>query len=111
MELTDATFDAVIAEGVVLVDFWASWCEPCHSLIPVLHELAEERSDTVAMVEVSEFPGLGYRFRVASLPTLVVFRDGVEVKKLFGVKNKRQLTRALDEARSGMAGGPADVSP
>jgi thioredoxin 1 len=108
VELTDATFDSVIAEGVVLVDFWASWCAPCHALIPVLEELAEERSDTVAMVDVSEFPGLGDRFRVTSLPTLLVFRDGVEVKKLFGVKNRRQLNNVLDEARSGMGGEAVD---
>lgn len=100
MDLTADTFDSVVAEGVVLVDFWATWCEPCHALTPVLKEIAEARRETIAKVDVSEFPELGDRLRVTSLPTLVVFRDGAEVKRMFGVRNRRQLERALDEAWS-----------
>jgi thioredoxin 1 len=99
--LTEETFDAAIAGGTVLVDFWAAWCGPCHALTPVLSELAGEVADArIAKVDVADFPRIGERFGVTSLPTLIVFRDGKPAKKMFGAKNKRQLTRALDAVLS-----------
>jgi thioredoxin 1 len=95
--LTGESFDAAIADGTVLVDFWAEWCGPCHALTPVLEELARETTGArVAKVDAAEFPDLAQRFEVTSLPTLIVFRDGEQVKKLFGAKTKRQLARTLD---------------
>jgi thioredoxin 1 len=96
--LTDQTFDAATADGTVLVDFWAAWCGPCHTLTPVLNELAGEVTNArIAKVDVADFPAVAERFGVTSLPTLIVFRHGEPVKKLFGAKNKRQLTRVLNE--------------
>jgi len=103
--LTGETFDAAIANGTVLVDFWAAWCGPCHALTPVLEELARETvGSSVAKVDAAEFPGLAERFDVTSLPTLIVFQDGEPVKKLFGAKTKRQLARALGEVTSATPG-------
>jgi len=98
-QLTAESFAGAIAEGTVLVDFWAEWCGPCHALTPVLDELsAEGPGAVIAKLDVAEHPEIGERYEVKSLPTLIVFRDGEPVKKLFGVKNKRQLLRAIDEA-------------
>jgi thioredoxin 1 len=97
-DLTDETFDAGVAEGTVLVDFWAAWCRPCHALTPVLDELALELPDVrVVKVDVAAFPAVGERFAVRSLPTLIVFRHGAPARTLYGVKTKRQLVRALGE--------------
>ena len=99
--LTEADFDGNVGKGAWVVDFWAAWCGPCHALTPVLSELAGEVTDArIAQVDVADFPKIGERFGVTSLPTLIVFRDGKPAKKMFGAKNKRQLTRALDAVGS-----------
>jgi len=95
-ELTAADFGAAIAKGVVLVDFWAAWCAPCRAIAPVLEELDGAR---VAKLDVAEHPSIGERYGIRSLPTLIVFRDGEPVQRLYGVKNRRQLQRAIDAAQ------------
>jgi thioredoxin 1 len=100
-ELTDSTFDEEVngAELLVLVDFWAEWCGPCKLIAPVLAELAAEHPDKlrVTKVNVDDSPDVARRFEIMSIPTLMVFKDGVAKKRLIGAKGKQQLLQELQE--------------
>ena len=88
INLTRDNFEAEVTEfkGTVLVDFSASWCMPCKMLSPVVDEVAEEvTSAKVAKVNVDEQQSLAARFNVMSIPTLIVFKDGKEVRRSVGV--------------------------
>ena len=79
-------------EGLVLVDFWASWCGPCRMLAPVVHEIAEENADIkVGKVNVDETMELAQKYQVASIPSLILFKDGKPVKQHIGFANKSQI--------------------
>ena len=100
-DLTDSTFDEEVngAEMLVLVDFWAEWCGPCKLIAPVLAELAAEHPDTlrVTKVNVDDSPDVARRFEIMSIPTLMLFKDGVAKKRLIGAKGKQQLLQELQE--------------
>lgn len=77
------------AEKTVLVDFWASWCMPCKMLSPVVDEIADEENNVkVCKINIDDEPELAQKFRVMSIPTLAVFRDGQLVDTSVGVKPK-----------------------
>jgi thioredoxin 1 len=91
LNLTQETFDETIKNGTVLVDFWADWCGPCRMLAPVLDELAEKLGDRAvfAKVNVDEERELAMRFGVSSIPTVIVFKDGVQKANAVGVRPAR----------------------
>ena len=99
--LTDATFDEEIAGATepVVVDFWAEWCGPCKMISPVLEEIASEHAGKVriAKLNIDEHPGAARRFDVMSIPTLIVFQDGLPAKRVVGAKPKGALLEELSD--------------
>ena len=87
--LTAENFEEEVlkSEVPVLVDFWATWCGPCRMLAPTIAKIAEEQSGVIKVgkVDVDEQPELAVRFGIASIPTLIVFKNGQPVKKSVGV--------------------------
>ena len=101
LTLSDATFDETLAgsDTPVLVDFWAEWCGPCKMIAPTLAEIASEQKGKLAIgkLNVDDNPDTARRFDVMSIPTLLVFKDGQQVKRLVGAKGKGQLLQDLAE--------------
>ena len=76
----------------VLLDFFASWCGPCRMVGPILDEIAEEREDIkVCKINIDEQPELAHRYRVMTIPTLMVIKDGQIVEQSVGAKPKHQI--------------------
>ena len=97
LHLTAEDFDKTIESGKVLVDFWAGWCMPCKMVAPVLEELASENegSLTVAKVDIDSNSEIAARYGIMSIPTIVIFNDGAEVKRLVGVQPKETYSAAI----------------
>ena len=77
-------FENEVKEGLVIVDFYADWCGPCQMLAPVLEDLEKETSIKIVKINVDEIPDLARQFRIMSIPTLMLFKDGKFTKKELG---------------------------
>lgn len=100
IHITDSTFDQTIKnEGLVLVDFWAPWCGPCNFLAPILDELAEQMGDkiTIAKLNVDENPVTAGKFGILSIPTLKLFKNGIEVETRVGVQPLDELKNMVNK--------------
>lgn len=97
--LTGATFDETInsADKPVFVDFWAEWCGPCKQIDPVIREIATEKAGalTVAKLNVDDHGDIAMRYNVMSIPTMIVFKNGAEVRRLVGARGKAALLADL----------------
>ena len=100
-ELTNETFDEEVgaADVPLIVDFWAEWCGPCRMVAPVLEQIALENAGKIrlAKLNVDDAPAVAQRFNIMSIPTLMVFQDGVAKKRIVGAKGKGQLLEDLAE--------------
>lgn len=81
----------------ILVDFYADWCGPCKMVAPILEEIAQEGIVQVAKVNVDQQPKLAERFGILSIPTMIVFQDGKEKKKLIGARSKQDLIDSISQ--------------
>lgn len=99
MKFTVENFETEVlgAEKPVLVDFWATWCMPCRMLAPTVEELAEDLDGKVIVgkVNVDDAPDLARKYRVASIPTLIVFENGAEVRRSVGVVSREDILDML----------------
>lgn len=98
IELTKENFEqeVLMAKEPVLVDFWATWCGPCQMMAPVVEEIAQERNDVkVCKVNVDEQMELARTYRVMSIPTFLVFKDGQQTGREMGAVPKADLIKML----------------
>lgn len=97
--LNQQNFDEITSKGVVIVDFWATWCGPCKMMAPNVEEIATEYKGkvTVGKVDVDECQELATRFGIMSIPTLIVFKDGEKKEVLVGYRLKMQIAQVLDK--------------
>jgi thioredoxin 1 len=98
VELTADNFDATVANGVTMVDFWAPWCGPCRMIAPVIEELAEEYEGraTIAKVNTDEQQELAIRYGIRSIPAILFFKDGEVVDQMIGAAAKDAFAQKLD---------------
>ena len=84
------------SDKTVLLDFWASWCEPCRRVVPIVEEIADERRDIkVGKINVDEEPELANKFSIMSIPTLVVMKNGKIVQQVSGARPKNVILEML----------------
>lgn len=99
--VTDSTFDQEVLKSStpVLVDFWATWCQPCRMIAPILEQVAQEKVGQlkVAKLDVDDNPNIAQKLGVMSIPTMVMFKNGQEISRIVGYHPKNQLLQKIDQ--------------
>jgi thioredoxin 1 len=99
--LTDKNFYHQTKNKLVLVDFWASWCAPCRMMAPVLNQVADELTGNshVGKVNIEQYQSLAQKFQVRNIPTLILLKNGIEVDRFVGIKNKEFLLLQINKIK------------
>ncbi len=97
--LTTANFAEETAKGIVMVDFWATWCMPCKAMAPVIEEIAGQTTGKVKVgkVDIDANGPVANQFGIQAIPTIIIFKDGVPVETLIGIQSKAALVNALSK--------------
>ncbi|MFA9388523.1 MAG: thioredoxin [Prolixibacteraceae bacterium] len=101
LTLTDKNFQLQTKNKVVLVDFWATWCAPCRVMAPVLNDVAAQLSGNahVGKVDIEKYQSLAQKYKVRSIPTLILFKNGKEVNRYVGIKTKDFLIKEIGKVK------------
>jgi thioredoxin 1 len=98
--LDAGNFDQTISSGIVLVDFWATWCRPCLALAPILEKVEAATDATVAKVDVDKAQALAGKFNVRSIPTMILFKDGQPVDQMVGMHDEAAILALINKHKS-----------
>ena len=99
LTLTDQNFQQKTKGRVVLIDFWATWCAPCRMMAPVLNDVASELKGNshVGKVDIQQYQSLANQFKVRSIPTLILLKNGAEINRFIGIKSKEFLLKEIEK--------------
>lgn len=99
--LTDKNFQNQTKNKIVLVDFWAGWCVPCRMQAPILNEVATELTGNnfIGKVDIEKYQSLAQKFQVRNIPTMILLKNGVEVNRFVGIKNREFLVQQINRIR------------
>jgi len=97
--LTTENFSSEIAQGVVMVDFWATWCMPCKAMAPVIDEIAGQTKGKVKVgkLDIDKNGPIANQYGIQAIPTILIFKDGLLVETLVGIQSKAALVNALSK--------------
>lgn len=102
-QLNESEFETSIAKGVSLIDFYADWCGPCKMIAPIIEDLSNDYQGraNIAKLDVDQAQNVALKFNVTSIPTVILFVDGKEAKRVIGVRDKKTFQTMLDAALTG----------
>jgi thioredoxin 1 len=98
MNLNKENFESFIKDNpLILVDFWAAWCEPCKKLSPILDEIGQEYNLLIGKLDTDAFPEISEKYEIRSIPTMILFYNSVPVKSIIGARPKHILVKELEQ--------------